>query len=118
MILQLVLLTCLLKVRMNYIKKNYVKVIKSLMECVLFCGPQGLAFRGHRDDSQYHSGSGNIGNFLELVKFHAQTDSTLASHLKNAPRNATYLSKTFQNQLINVIGDYLRKDLITEIKKA
>ena len=52
------------------------------------------------------------------MKFRAQTDSTLASHLKNAPRNATYLSNTIQNQLVNVIGDYLIKDLITEIKNA
>ena len=50
-----------------------------------------------------------MGKFLELLKFCEQTDNTLSSHLKNAPCNATYLSKTIQNQLINVIGDYLRK---------
>ena len=52
------------------------------------------------------------------MKFRAQTESTLASYLKNAPHNATYVSKIIQNQPIYVIGDYLRKDLITEIKKA
>ena len=51
------------------------------------------------------------------MRFPAQTDSTLTSHLKYAPHNTTYLSKTIQNQLINVIGNYLRKYLIAKIKR-
>ena len=43
--------------------KNNVKVVKSLMKGVLFCGLQGLALRGHQDDFQYQSGSGNIRHF-------------------------------------------------------
>ena len=41
-------------------------VLKSLMECIIFCGKQGLPFRGHRDDSTC-SDVRNKGNFLELV---------------------------------------------------
>ena len=56
-----------------------------------------------------------IGTKFELIKFHAQTDDVLASHLKNVSLNATYTSRTIQNHLINVSGNYLRKDIITAL---
>ena len=56
-----------------------------------------------------------MGTKFELVEFRAQTDN-IASHLENVSLSATYMSRTIRNQLINVIGDYLRKD--TEIKKT
>ena len=43
---------------------------------------------------------------------------TLAQHLNKAAWNATYTSKSTQNQLIEAIGDYLRDKIIREIKKV
>ena len=103
------------KNREALVKTNY-EVVKSLFECVLFCGRQGLAFLGHRDAATHENSS--KGNFLELVKFRSQTDPILANHLKNAPKNATYTSKTIQNELIQVVGDSLRDDIISEIKES
>ena len=37
---------------------------------------------------------------------------------ENAPRNCTYLSKTTQNQLINILGDVIRDEILGEIRKA
>ena len=84
---------------------------------------QGLAYRGHRDDKvsfaeQYDQGSHNPGNFIELVRFRAETDPVLAKHLKNAPKNAKYTSKTIQNQMISIVGDHIRSEIIQEIKSA
>ena len=96
------------------------KVIESLLKIVIFCGKQGLAYRGHRDDLIDFSdleieSSHNEGNFIELVKFRAETDSNLYDHLQNAPKNAKYTSKTIQNQLIDIVrssanshGDFIR----------
>ena len=70
--------------------------IKSLFECVCFCGKQGLSFRGHRDDYTA-TDCDNKGNFMELIQFRAQTDEVLCTH---APRNAVYTSKTVQNEMI------------------
>ena len=76
------------------------KVLESLIKLVLLCGKQGLALRGHRDDKiswtedDAHS---NEGNFVELVRFRAETDPVLAQHLAKSPRNARYTSKTIQN---------------------
>ena len=91
------------------------KVIKALMECVTFCGTQGLSLRGHRETA---TEDGNKGNFLELVAFRARTDALLASHLKNAPKNARYTSKNIQNELVSVLGDCVRTSILSDIKEA
>ena len=53
-----------------------------------------------------------------MVYFRAQTDVNLANHLKNARRNATYSSKTIQNELIQVVGNSIREKIINDIKAA
>ena len=51
------------------------KVLKSIIETIVFCGRQGLSLRGHRDDPQYFGSSllnftdVNIRNFPELLRF-------------------------------------------------
>ena len=97
------------------------KVIESLLKIVMLCGKQGLPLRGHRDDGvnfEHVSADSNQGNFLELVHFRSETDEVLASHLKHAPRNALYTSKTIQNSLIEVVRQCMLKDIISEVKKA
>ena len=86
----------------------------------MLCGKQGLPLRGHRDDGvdfEHVSADSNQGNFLELVHFRSETDEVLASHLKHAPRNALYTSKTIQNSLIEVVRQCMLKDIISEVKK-
>ena len=79
----------------------------------MLLGKQGLAFRGHRDDKfllteegESDQGLENQGNFLEPVRFRAETDTVLAGHLKNALKNAQYTSKTIQNQMITIVGNH------------
>lgn len=50
----------------------------------------------HRDDSiDFENGSADLnqGNYIDPVRFRAETDEVLADHLKNAPRNALYTIK-------------------------
>ena len=103
--------------------ENNEKVIESLFKVVLLCGKQGLAFRGHHDDhvnwaELEEDNSLNQGNFIELVRFRAETDHVLSSHLQNSPSNARYTSKTIQNDLIEVIGKCICKDIIEEVKRS
>jgi hypothetical protein len=103
-------------------------VLATFFDIALLCGRQGLAFRGHRDDKiEWEIGNNNtvplsddanVGNFIELVRFRAQSDPLLTEHLASAPRNAQYTSKTIQNELIDVIGDTMRENLLREIKQA
>ena len=60
----------------------------------------------------------NAGNFIECVYFRAQTDGILANHLKAAPKNATHLSKTIQNDFIQIVGNTVRNKIISDIKSA
>lgn len=90
---------------------------------VMLCGKQGLALWGHRDDkilwtNNGESESDNHGNFIELVRFRAESDEVLRHHLQSAPRNATYTSKTIQNELVHVIGSRIRSDILREIEQA
>ena len=70
---------------MQKIMESNQKVVESLLKIVLLCGKQGLALRGHRDDKIIWSDIGdehpNEGNFVELVRFRAETDLILAQHL-------------------------------------
>ena len=65
------------------IVENNRKVVESLLKIVLLCGKQGLALRGHRDDKLNWEDkcSFNEGNFIQLVRFRAETDPILANPL-------------------------------------
>lgn len=58
--------------------------LKSIAETVIFCGRQGLALRGHRDDLKHleESPQTNPGNFISLLHFRVQSgDLTLANQM-------------------------------------
>ena len=73
---------------------------------------------GHRDndidwnDEKVHS---TQGNFIELIRFRAETDNALKIHLKNAPKNAKYASKTIQEQLISIIDEQICNEILDEV---
>ena len=97
------------------------KVIESLLKIVILCGKQGIALRGHRDDEIDWEDDVSIlneGNFIQLVRFRAETDTILADHLSKSPKNARYTSKTIQNELVGIVGDSIRTDIIREIKST
>ena len=59
--------------------------------------------RGHRDDRvqwEDEDRGSNEGNFVQLVRFRAETDTDLADHLTKGPKIARYISKTIQNELV------------------
>ena len=91
------------------------KILSSLLKTVIFCGRNNIALRGHRDDKPGNSAS--QGNFRALLAFRVDSgDETLQQHLENSPRNATYTSKTIQNEMITTVGKYLLDKLPCEMK--
>ena len=55
------------------------------------------------------------GNFQALLEFRIDSgDVKLEEHLQNAPRNATYRSKTVQNEIIETEGKYISSKVIAE----
>ena len=106
--------------RTRLAERNRLKLV-SIAETVLFCGCQGLALRGHRDDgpSARDDVHTNHGNFLALLHFRVQAgDDILKDHLETAARNAIYTSKTVQNELISISGSIIQRKLLEKVKKV
>ena len=107
--------------RQKKIAENRKKLVP-IVQAIIYSGRQGQALRGHRDDSQYHGevgefSCGRVGNFVELLNFRVQGgDTALAEHLRNCPQNATYISKTTQNELITCCGDVILDKILSEVK--
>lgn len=97
--------------------------MKCIAETVMFCGRQGIALRGHRDDWKHikDAPDENPGNFLALLQFRIQSgDTLLAEHLQSADqhRNALYTSKTIQNEVIDICGNIIRETILDEVRAA
>lgn len=94
--------------RMEQIKQNR-ECLRLIIKTIILCGRKNIPMRGHRDDgnilnknSQLDCGSivdNQEGNFRALLKFHIESgDEDLRKHLETAKSNATYISKTVQNE--------------------
>ena len=95
-------------------------ILESIVKTVIICGRQNWGLRGDRDDSQYLEDETRIcGNFQALLDFRIDSgDRMLEKHFETAPKNATYRSKTVQNEMIEIIGEMIQRKIVTEIKKA
>ena len=113
----------------NLLDTNRAKIIEEnrkrlvpIVETIILMGRQNIAFRGRRDDGKLDfqsSTNENDGNFRQILKYRANSgDAILTEHLKNSKSNATYISKTTQNELIAVCGDQIRNTIINRIKKS
>ena len=101
--------------------QQQVEVKKSIAETVFFCGHQGIALQGHRDDwkNLEDRPNSNPGNFVSLLQFEvASSDAILADHLKIGGANALYTNKTIQNELIGICGHIIRSTILFRIRTA
>ena len=81
-----------------------------------FCtlAKQDIPLRGHRDDGSISVDGNdppeNDGNWRSIIRLTLRHGNTvLAQHLKTARRNATYTSKTVQNELLQAAGYLIRQ---------
>ena len=59
----------------------------------------------------------NAGNFQALLDIRVDSgDYVLEKRFKTASRNATYRSKTIQNEIINCCGEIITASVIEEVK--
>ena len=81
------------------------------------CGRNGLALRGHRDDAT-NTDKTHQGNFKNLLDFCIDAgDIALKEHLETSRKNASYISKTTQNQLQDCVKEYVEAVIISEIRE-
>ena len=103
------------------VKQNRV-ILRNILDCVIHCARTNSSFRGHRDDFKYlpkpgeHS-SGGIGCFNETLNFAVRNGNTvLEDHLNNCSKNATYISKTSQNELIKCCGQEITETILKKVR--
>ena len=89
--------------------ENNKYALESIVECILYCGKQGIALLGHRDDATADC-STNRGNFIALLEFRSKTDERLKSFMDN-PCDAQYTSKVIHNEVIDIIGGIVRESI-------
>ena len=94
-------------------REQNLAIMSSLLECIIFCGKQGIGLREHRLTEQ-----SNPGNFRALVNFRAKTDKVLHDHLNNCPKNAQYLSPRIQNELIDICGVHVQEGIVADCQAA
>ena len=91
--------------------------IISIIKTVIYCGQNNILLRGRKDDSP--KDKRRQRNFQALLAFRIDSgDEKLKEHLENAPRNATYHSKTIQNEIIETVGGYILSKIVAEVNSS
>ena len=110
------------------------QAMKRIVDTITFLGKQGLAFRGHRE--RLNQPVLNAGNFLEALRYLSKYDAVTDSHLEKARieqemlearqggkkgakgrgSKLTFLSKTSQNAVINIIGEEIASEIVKMIR--
>ena len=84
---------------------------------MIFCGRQGIALRGHRDNDSTAADCDGMGNFKALLDFQCQAGhSELHNHLASCAKHASYASNTVQNDLLKCVKDCMEKCIINYVK--
>ncbi|KAJ8889964.1 hypothetical protein PR048_009469 [Dryococelus australis] len=86
------------------------KIIVPIINIVILCGAQNIQLRGHRDgtDLQKEPEKNYEKSFAE-VPDKCWRDEILASHIGLCDKNASYISKTTQHEIIQCCGDAINK---------
>lgn len=95
------------------------KVLKSIVDTLIFIGRQEIACRGHRDAGPVSPEFPiqNDGNFRSLLRFRmACGDVTLEEHLKNAKKQ--YVSPKIQNEIIEICGKVIIDKIVSKVNEA
>ncbi|XP_060858110.1 zinc finger MYM-type protein 1-like isoform X1 [Metopolophium dirhodum] len=105
--------------RMKQIEENRKRLIP-IIECVMLCGQQEIALRGHRDYGPicFSSESNeNEGNFRAILKYKAKDIDYMKTYLETGSKNK-YISNRTQNEIIETCGDIILKKIVQIVNKS
>ncbi|GBP94098.1 Zinc finger MYM-type protein 1 [Eumeta japonica] len=103
-------------------KEKWRQILRVVMDAVLYLSTNCLSFRGcHETPSdlitQYPHPS--QGNFLNLISLLAKHNSTLKFQLEHLKKGqVSYLSKTIQNEIIDIMAKTVKNSILNDIKEA
>lgn len=93
-------------------KRQY--YVKALIRVVKFLAANELPFRGDWDKNT----SSESGLFTKLLEYTMQTDEKLKSCLDVVLNNAMYTSPDVQNELIAIMTELVRKQIVEEVNSS
>lgn len=93
-------------------KRQY--YVKSLIRVVKFLASNELPFRGDWDNNT----NSESGLFTNLLEYTLQTDEKLKTCLDVIPQNAMYTSPDVQNELIAIMAELVRKQIVEEVNSS
>jgi len=103
------------------IDKNHCKVVsdnrnylKNILETLLYCAKQGIAIRGHEEDSK----SLNKGNFIELLTIRAKDNNLIQQYYLDKEKSFNYVHHSYLNMFLTYMSDYVLKSIVSEIMSA
>ena len=88
------------------------KYMKTVADVLLCTATQNIAQRGHRESED----SGNKGNFLAILEVIAKHDPLIKPKMGHS--NAKNTSNHIRNEILEVLADTVRKDIIEEEKES
>lgn len=78
-----------------------------IISSIIFCGTHDIALRGKEASG---------GNFNDLLQFRIESGGQiLKEHFETCKGNAKYTSHRIQNEIINVCGLLLRKNIVLDL---
>ncbi|KAL7615024.1 hypothetical protein Lser_V15G06397 [Lactuca serriola] len=108
------------KVQHEQFKKErdyWKQVLLRIIEVVKFLAKHNLAFRGS-NEKLYQKGN---GNFLGVIEMLEEFDLVIKEHVRritNEGLHVHYLGHLIQNELISLLAEEIKKELIKKIKEA
>jgi hypothetical protein len=86
-----------------------------------FCGHNNLPLRGHRYDGILYIDAALVGNqglFRSLLAFKIDSgDKELTNHINSCKKNATMISKTIHNEIIDILYKVIIEKIIINVTK-
>ncbi|XP_031358557.1 zinc finger MYM-type protein 1-like [Photinus pyralis] len=109
-------------VRKKQVEENRNRLFP-IVETIKLCGRQELALRGTDDSGPILVKSDepviNDGNFRALLRMRIKCgDDRLIKHVENVALNASYVSSKIQNELINICGEIVQKQIVKNVNDA
>ena len=89
------------------------KILTSIAEIIMFCAKNNLALRGHTEEFDQRDN----GVFLSTFELLAKHDSILQEHIeKHKKGTVSYLSHTIQDELIELMGNHVKQQILSHNK--
>lgn len=103
-------------------KNKWREILRIIIDAILYLATNCLPLRGLKETQNkltLSCASKEQGNFLNLIILLSKHNATLKTALEELKKgHVSYLSKTIQNEIIEMLGDHVRKKILNDVFQA